>query len=277
MNKHVWDCHTHVGSYRGFESISPKWREVSLKILINYLDERGVEKAVLLQDRARPARQILEICCMFRDRLIPFCKVDPRNHSWLESLKRYVEEGVKGVGEYTVKLPVDHVLNRRVYEVCGRLEIPILIHLAWHPDNEYGLLDKPGLKGLESVVSEHSNTIFIMHAQGWWREVSAVVNPDVAYPKGPVGEPGRAVEILEDYPNVYGDLSAYSGYNALARDAGFAKWFLERFSNRLLYGSDLLDFFRPERSLLRLLLSLGISDSSLSRILHGNLARLINP
>jgi hypothetical protein len=44
--------------------------------------------------------------------------------------------------------------------------------------------------------------------------------------------------LLSDYPNVYGDLSANSGRNALARDPEFAAEFLRRHRAKLMFGSD---------------------------------------
>jgi len=44
---------------------------------------------------------------------------------------------------------------------------------------------------------------------------------------------------MRRYPNLYGALSAYSGYNALARDPDYAVQFLEEFQDRLLFGTDI--------------------------------------
>lgn len=80
------------------------------------------------------------------------------------------------------------------------------------------------------------------------------VNPDCAfqvqsdvtgenrngYPKGPV-KPGRVVELMRKYPNLCGDLSARSGYNAVTRDPDFGYAFIEEFQDRLYYGTDICD------------------------------------
>ena len=60
------------------------------------------------------------------------------------------------------------------------------------------------------------------------------------YPKGPV-KPGGAIDRLMDrYGNIYGDLSAGSGLNALRRDPDFGREFLIRRADRLLFGTDYL-------------------------------------
>ena len=46
--------------------------------------------------------------------------------------------------------------------------------------------------------------------------------------------------LLTDYPNLYADLSAGSGYNALSRDEDFTAGFLQRHRKQLLFGSDCL-------------------------------------
>jgi predicted TIM-barrel fold metal-dependent hydrolase len=54
-------------------------------------------------------------------------------------------------------------------------------------------------------------------------------------PSGPVVPGGITDRLLSDFPNVYGDLSASSGFRAIARDRG---QFLARHQNKLLFGSD---------------------------------------
>ena len=50
---------------------------------------------------------------------------------------------------------------------------------------------------------------------------------------------GRLVELMREYPNLCGDLSAGSVYNAIARDPGFGYRFMEEFQDRLCFGTDL--------------------------------------
>ena len=61
------------------------------------------------------------------------------------------------------------------------------------------------------------------------------------YPLGPVTPGGLTDRLLTDYPNMFGDLSAGSGLNALNRDEEFTRGFLERHQDKLLYGSDCND------------------------------------
>ena len=52
---------------------------------------------------------------------------------------------------------------------------------------------------------------------------------------------GLTDRYLSDYPNMYGDLSAGSGLNALTRDEDFTRDFLTRHRDKLLFGSDCND------------------------------------
>ena len=44
--------------------------------------------------------------------------------------------------------------------------------------------------------------------------------------------------MLGDYPNLFADLSANSGNNALSRDPEFTPGFLKRHESKLIFGSD---------------------------------------
>ena len=52
---------------------------------------------------------------------------------------------------------------------------------------------------------------------------------------------GMTDRLLSDYPNMYGDLSAGSGYRAFIRDEDHARAFFARHQDKLLYGSDCSD------------------------------------
>jgi hypothetical protein len=68
--------------------------------------------------------------------------------------------------------------------------------------------------------------------------VSADYHNEAAYPSGPIARGGLTDKWLGDYPNLYGDLSANSGNNALSRDASFTTDFLTRHQDKLFFGSD---------------------------------------
>jgi len=192
--------------------------------------------------------QVLRACKQHPDRLIPFCNVDPRHeepveHDGIKSfnpfpiIERYMKRGCKGFGEIITGLWIDDFRLMKIYEACGQLSLPIVIHI-----DKYRNMDDLGLPRLEKVLKANPNTIFITHAQHWWSEISADVTEEErsSYPKRPVLPGGRADQLLQQYNNLYADLSAYSGVNAITRDPEFTKEFFIRNQNKLSYGSDIV-------------------------------------
>ena len=99
------------------------------------------------------------------------------------------------------------------------------------------------------------------------------------YPKGPVTPGGLTDRYLRDYPNMYGDLSAGSGLNALTRDEDFTRDFLKRHQDKLLYGSDCNDVDGggakcQGAQTIAALRRLAASKSIERKLLHGNAKKL---
>jgi predicted TIM-barrel fold metal-dependent hydrolase len=179
----------------------------------------------------------------FRDRLIPFCSIDPRTSyrggakGLLEMLRRYVELGAKGFGEHKPGVAIDDPRNMSLYAACAELKLPVLFHL-----DEQRNTDAPGLPGLERVLKEFPQGVFIGHGPGWWASIAGnVTKADLGgYPKGEVAPGGTIDRLMDKYPNLYGDLSAGSGAQAISRDAKFGREFLIRRQDRLMFGTDFL-------------------------------------
>ena len=93
---------------------------------------------------------------------------------------------------------------------------------------------------METYLRRYQRVRIIGHAQTWWANISAEVPPPTKtlYPTGPVKPGGLLDRLMSEYPNLYADLSAGSGYNALTRDEEFTAGFLERHPKQLLFGSD---------------------------------------
>ncbi len=186
---------------------------------------------------------VLEATAPHRDRLIPFCSVDPRTSysgglkGLVGMLKKYVDRGAKGFGEHKPGVQVDDARNMTIYAACGELGLPVLFHL-----DQLRNTDTPGLPGLEHALKEHPNTKFIGHGPGWWASISGKITAaDLArYPDGPVESGGAIDTLMDQYPNLYGDLSAGSGARAISRDPAFGREFLVRRADRLMFGTDYL-------------------------------------
>jgi len=238
------DVHTHIGQQWGAR------RPLSPTELLHWMDENAISHAVVMPlispesyDYVISVDYVLTETKPHRDRLIPFCSLDPRTveHSGVkrkvDMLKKYVDAGARGFGEHKVGVPIDDPRNLEIYHACGELKLPLLFHL-----DDVRNTDTPGLPGLANVLRQCPDTTFIGHGPGWWASISGGITQEQlgAYPDGPVA-PGGAIDTLMDqYPNLYGDLSAGSGAGAIARDIEFGKAFLTRRADRLMFGTDYL-------------------------------------
>jgi hypothetical protein len=238
------DMHTHLGQ---------TWNSTELltaEALLRWMDAHDVAQAVVLplvspESSSYPLTSdfVLAETKPFRDRLIPFCSIDPRTsyqggvQGLIAMLKRYVEAGAKGFGEHKPGVAIDDPRNMLIYEACSELKLPLLFHL----DNERNL-DQPGLPGLAKALAHAPACKFIGHGPGWWASISgAATQADLGgYPKGPVAPGGAIDKLMDAFPNLYGDLSAGSGAGAIQRDLTFGREFLIRRQERIMFGTDYL-------------------------------------
>lgn len=198
-----------------------------------------------------------------------------------EQLKRYKAMGACGVGEFTQTLRLDDPRMEQLFDWCGQLNLPFLFHIS--PSGQsYGVVDLPGLPLLEGALKKFPHTRFIGHSQPFWFEMSeypADLTDEErnAYPAGKV-VPGRVPYLLEKYDNLYGDLSADSGGNAILRDADYGIEFLNRFQDKLMYGSDTIscELHYPLGAYLDSLHHQGkLSDEAYTKIIRGNAERIL--
>ena len=217
------------------------------------MDAAGIDKAVALSAISPECRycyvipeEVLDICAEFPDRLISFANVDPRmlmnskESNFADLLHHYKRAGCRGIGEYVPNLPFDDPLNMSVFKQVQEVGLPLTFHLAPGIGGCYGCFDELGLPRLQNVLKECPDLVLLGHSQPFWAEISSDVTEESrnGYPTGPVS-PGRLPELMREYPNLHGDLSAGSGYNAISRDPEFGAQFLEEFQDRLYFGTDI--------------------------------------
>lgn len=273
------DVHTHIG--RLLHDLPAN----TLDDLLATMDRHGVERACVMAvespeelDYYVPTTEVLAACARHPDRLIPFCSLDPR-HRYPDRfdpypiLAEYVAQGCKGFGELLAGVPIDHPGLQKIYAACGELGLPVLFH-----SDHLICSDEPGLPRLERMLASYPSTTFIGHAIRFWAEISADATPDQfhidVYAEGPVQPGGATDRLLRDYPNLYADLSARSGLNALTRDPAFGVDFLERHQDKLLFGSDVL---KPGQDLpiVSYLREVPISDGARAKIGHLNAEKVL--
>lgn len=221
---------------------------LSVDTLLRWMDARGIGQAAVLPlispegfDYPVTTEFVLRETKPHRDRLMPFCDIDPRTdlsyQATREMLLKYKDAGARGLGEHKCGVPINEPRNMELFRACSEVGLPVLIHI----DNMRNT-DTPGLPGLAKVLEAFPGVNVLGHAQGFWANISgnATQAQHQQYPNGPV-TPGGALDALMDkYPNLYCDLSAGSGHNAIARDPAFGRAFVVRRASRLVFGTDYL-------------------------------------
>ncbi len=286
------DIHVHTRTIPGPARPNGQTYATPTQLLERY-DAIEVESAVLLPGVSpecsyvpQSNQEILEVCKRYPGRFIPFCNVDPRamtNSSDAplgKLLDFYREHGYKGIGEITANLPFMDSKVQNLFRHVERTGFPLTFHMGAQIGGLYGLYDDPGLPQLERSLARYPDLVFLAHSQTFWAEMARLEKPGdrYGYPSYPVTEEGVVPKLFRQYPNLYGDLSANSGCNALARDPEYAVRFLNEFHDRLLFGTDicapdtptpLVDFLRKMRDDER------ISETVFRNVARENAVRLL--
>ncbi len=173
--------------------------------------------------RARPGEYL------FAANEVPDVEGAPRE------IARQIAQGAVLIGEQKFGLPCDAPEMQALYRLAAERGVPVLMHWQFGSFNH-------GFERFHRMLEKYPTVAFIGHAQTWWANIDAKhADQAVLYPKGPVVPGGLTDRYLRDYPNMYGDLSAGSGLNALTRDEAFTRDFLTRHQDKLLFGSDCND------------------------------------
>ena len=239
---------------------------------------------------------IVEMSEKYPDRIIPYCNVDPRiggntsTTNLAKYLQYYKDLGCKGVGEV---MPAMEVLDPKVQNLFAAAEqvgLPIVYDGSVSKGNGFGLYDDPGLPQLEYTLWQFPNAKIFGHGPVFWSEIAkleTVAERGVYWtyrggqverlPNGPITEEGTVPKLFRKCPNLYGDLSDGTAYNAIARDDHYGPRFLTEFQDRLYFGTDMFAG-PPARRLDLLLISWKetgkISETVFRKIAYDNAAKL---
>lgn len=232
----------------------------------------GTHAGIVLQD-------VVDTCQRFPGRFVAgYCPCPTEGNAAALFEAAYHIYGVRVCGEWSYRTLLDDPRALELFRCAGRLGCPVVLHLdvPFLPDAEgtpiyqqfwYG----GGAEPLERTLQACPETIFIGHAPGFWRYLSGdEATESSVYPSGPLYPGGRLLELFDRYPNLWADLSAGSGLNALQRDRTFAKELLVRYGDRLLFGRD-----DNGNRLQSFLLSLDLPDDLMHRIFCENALRLV--
>ena len=158
-------------------------------------------------------------------------------------LKFFKNFGINVRDQNGKRVPVDHPDLDPVFEMCARLDIPVLIHVG-EPSEFYEPVDKLNERWLELTLlpnrrlpadrypgfdemmgerdrlfARHPNTRFIAAHMGWH-----------------ANDLGRLGAVLDRFPNVYAETAAI--LYELGRQPRTAREFFIEYQDRILFGKD---------------------------------------
>ncbi len=304
----IIDMHSHP--YPKTESEITTW--------LKNMDETNVEKTMILtMTTGKEFDGIYPKYSKYSDRFEVWCGLDFSGHdksgfpeSAVQELQRCHDKGAKGIGEIHDKgeglrsgkssAPGIHPDDARVdaiWEKAAELHMPVSLHVAdpiwmyqpmdkhndglmnayeWRLDNKPNIVKLAGMVDiLEKTASRHRQTTFV-----------ACHFANLDYDLAHLGE------VFDRNPNLYADISAR--YAETAPIPRFASQFYAKYSDRLVYGTDMGFDQAMYRVTFRILESqdehfyesdqfgyhwplygLGLSDDVLQRVYHDNAAKLL--
>lgn len=269
------DFHVHLGNSFRHEYPNGR-RSPSVHQLIDWMDRMGIDLAVLLPLESPEvvagyylSEQAVADRDTYPERLIAFCCFDPRMRWVPAQIDTFVDRyGVKGFGEALNGLAFDDQRNWPIYEKCAEHKLPYVFDMG--PDYCW---DEVGLPRLERMLAKFPECAFVGHGPGFWTAISGD-DPREGYPPGPITPGGAIDRLMADYENLWLDLSAGSGHNAMTRDLEFAASFIARHWRRMLFATD---YFIVNQHIPHVdwLAGLDVSDEVREAIASGNARRLL--
>lgn len=240
--------------------------------LIARYDKMGVEMGAVLPIVnpeiyfPQSNEDVLEMAQQHPDRIFAFCNIDPRlltdspRSKLAPVLQWYKDKGAKGVGEVMPNLAVMDPLIQNLFAAADEVGLPVTFDGSDTLGNgDFGLYDDPGLPQLEHTLQSFPNLKLFGHGPLFWSEIGRLKTPgERCYfytfrgsqigrmPKHKIDEEGVVPILFRRYPNLYGDLSDGTCYNALTRDEDFTFRFFEEFQDRLCFGTDMVGPDMPE-------------------------------
>ncbi|HEV8082491.1 MAG TPA: amidohydrolase family protein [Chitinophagaceae bacterium] len=239
--------------------------DADVKDWIKTMDAAGIAKTIILSySTGKGFDSVVERYVPYKDRFEIWCGFDYTGYiqeGWekraLSELERCYKKGARGVGElgdkglgelYSLPTPgygihIDDPRLQPILRRCAQLHMPVSIHVAedawmyenpdstndglmnastWHVDlNKKNILNHDQLvNSLEIAVKNNPGTTFIAcHLANCCSDLNIL---------------GR---LFDKYPNLYADVAAR--YGELAPIPRFVHGFIEKYSDRIVYGTDM--------------------------------------
>lgn len=282
MEKLDIHIHTRLPEYSGQGAL----KATGVKEMMEYLKGEEIVHGIIMSSGESDAPNNLECAeiCRQENCLHWNCNFDARKpESILERMTACKKAGAVGVGELVINERIDSPIIQAIFAAAEHLELPILFHMSSEVGYQYGIVDDPSLPLLEDALKQYPKLKLIGHSPVFWIELSKDAPVDKIgrgeRGMGRIISEGRVVKLMRKYPNLYGDLSAGSGFCAITRDEEFGLHFLEEFSNQLLFGTDTVSVKASWQSPLgewleKKYAEKQISESTMKKICYENAQRI---
>ncbi|NLD88152.1 MAG: amidohydrolase family protein [Clostridiales bacterium] len=292
------DIHSHA-----YRITPPVYRFCTPEQLIRRYDKMKVETAVLLPVVnpeiyfPQAVEEILEMCDKYPGRFVPYCNIDPRSmhnspFSPLDQVMSYYKDlGCKGVGEIMPTMELMDLRVQNLFACAEKVGLPVVYDGSGQKSGDFGIYDDPGLPQLEYSLVTFPKLLIFGHGPLFWNEIARLdtVGSRCVFftpygrqvgtlPNGPVEEEGAVPRLMRKYPNLMGDLSDGTAYNAIARDDKYGPRFLTEFQDRLFFGTDMCFEDMPvelDKLLIAWTEQGKISKTVFRKISYDNAARLL--
>jgi uncharacterized protein len=200
---------------------------LGLRAVAKWMEERNVERCIvspLNHKGSRPQTEeeretMLANFRPYRGRIDRMTIIDPGEVETVGEavalLKREIADGAIAFGEhYGNDLMFDDPKNLMLYEACEQVGLPVMFHI----DQNKNMVE-PGMARVDRVLKMFPNCKIVAHAY-WWRQLQ------------------HADRQLQEHPNLYADMSGSVVVNIMNRDRKFAREFLIRNQDKILWATD---------------------------------------
>ena len=202
---------------------------LGLRAVAKWMDERNVEQCIVSPLNHKGSRawteeeraQLIENFKPYQGRIHRMTIIDPGEVATVEEAVKILERekagGAIAFGEhYGVDLMFDDPKNLMLYEAAEKVGFPVMFHI----DQNKNMVE-PGMERVDRVLKMFPDCKIVAHAY-WWRQLAN----------------GACDRQLQEHPNLYADMSGQVVVNVLNRDRKYAREFLIRNQDKILWATD---------------------------------------
>jgi len=202
---------------------------LGLRAVAKWMEERNVERCIvspLNHKGSRPQTEeeretMLANFLPYKGRIDRMALIEPGEVETVDQavtiLQREIAAGAVGFGEhYGNGMMFDDPKNLMLYEACEKVGLPVMFHI----DQNKNMVE-PGMARVDRVMKMFPKCKVVAHAY-WWRQL----------------QDGTCDRQLQEHPNLYADMSGMVVVQVLNRDRKYAREFLIRNQDKILWATD---------------------------------------